>query len=368
MWLAELSLVYMSAYSWLVAFHISQVCSPVNDLCLATKPTSKTISGFHSHIVSMVVPEPFTVVATSLGLLSSLFSLIITSVRTLHEIREDFRQCEKKLVLLSNIVADVHRKQERIVSTWVAGTCHGEELYTYLFGREASEEIRSRTENVRDFAGIVLDVFNRGYDVETWRRRVGQAPRNTSWVLAPNETSAWKSWADHIFAGFKQGIRVEQLLEGPTAKRISFAMIHRADLERKVVDVQRAMQSLETYINDCEQRLPDICGKASKSTQEYLKSILQLERSHEDLSNFVSRKLGEVQATKKDLGIFLDADEDRTMLETLAARNRIHFECCISQTSEHGPRLRDGINTSFSWPRDKYSPGQSIGNLTLQNC
>lgn len=314
----------------------------------------------------MVIPEPLTAVATSLGLLSSLFSLMITSVRTLHEIREDFDQCEKKLVLLSNIVADVHRKQGTIDSTWVAGIYHGEELFTQIFGKDASLEIKRRTENVGDFAEIVLNVFKKGYEVETWRGRVGRVPQNTSWVLGRKETSAWKEWADHIFADFKENIRVQRLLEGPTAKRVSFAMIHRANLERKVADLQRAMASLVDCINDNDQRLPEICGKRSKSTRDFLKSILRLDKSHNDLSQFLSCKLHEAQAINKDLGIFLMNDENRVMLENLAVRDRIHFELCISPPSEQGSHLRDGVTRSLYWPRDRQSPEESNGDPTLE--
>ncbi|KAM0710722.1 hypothetical protein Q7P35_001460 [Cladosporium inversicolor] len=130
----------------------------------------------------MVLSEPFTAVTASLGMLSTLFGLLITSVRTIHEIREDFRQYQLELNLLSNKVDDVFQKVQHIDRTWVAGVSLGEDMYTKIFGESAAAEVANRTRLVECFSKVVLEVLGKGYDVETWRERVLLTRILNSWI------------------------------------------------------------------------------------------------------------------------------------------------------------------------------------------
>jgi hypothetical protein len=299
----------------------------------------------------MVLPDPFTAVATSLGLLSTLFGLLITSVRTIHETREDFRQYQLELDLLSTRVNDVLHKVQHIDKTWAAGTSFGEDLYADIFGAKAAEEVTNRAELVKSFVEVVLRIFRKGYDVETWRNHVGRLPQNTSGILRPEDTLAWKDWAEQAFRGFAQRIRVEHVLEGHTVKRVAFAMLRRADLAKKINSLEQAMKSFEDCLQHHFRQLPNICEKPSEPDREFFKSILQLAGSHQDLTNCLSRKYHAALNSSRQCGIYLAEDERQAVCQDLATSAQIHFELCVS----HDSYSRDGGLVRICWPNDEDS-------------
>lgn len=297
----------------------------------------------------MVLPEPFTAVAASLGLLSTFFGLLVTSVRTILEIGEDFRNYQLELSLLSNKVDDVLQKVEHIDRTWVAGTSFGEDLYTKILGGEAAAQVAKRAKLVEASSQVVLKVFRKGYDVETWRERVGLLPQNTSGILRPEDSLAWKEWAEQVFRGFAQRVRVEHVLASQAAKRVTFAMLRRADLARKVKSLEEAMQSFESCLQNHFRGLPSIGEKPSEPDREYLKSFIQLAGSHQELTDCLLREYHATLSSSRQCGVYLAEAERRTVYQDLLARAQIRFELCISLPGAPDSS-RDGELARIQWP------------------
>lgn len=260
-----------------------------------------------------MLPDPFTAVVGGVGLLSSLFALLISSVQTIHDAHGDFTTYSTKLQSLKHRVEDVDRGIRIIEEIWDLGYSIQDSMYMCVFGDAAKTEAVARIQNLQECMDLVWNVFRKGYDIKLWREHVGWLPRNNSAVLQPGDTSKWRKWAKKISASFPKRVRNVKVLDADVAKRIAFAMIRRADLEKKVGDLEQALKSLKSCLEDHFERLPDICNKPPRPRFDYLMSLSRLQTNNKTFAQYMSDVRAIATDSNQRCGIFLDLDKREMM-------------------------------------------------------
>lgn len=104
-------------------------------------------------------------------------------------------------------------------------------------------------------------------------------------------------------------VRNVRILDADVAKRIAFAKVRRADLEKKVVDLEQAFRSLKTCLEDHFERLPDICDKPPGPRLDYPMSLLRLQTNNKSLARYLSDVRVNATGSNRRCGIFLDLDK-----------------------------------------------------------
>lgn len=249
-----------------------------------------------------MIPEPFTATAAGLGLLSTLFGLLINSVKTNANIVADWKSFENTLESYRNRIDNCMSRLERICYQWQVRGPDLEADYRYLLGAKGLDGMRRRLQSISDNYDAVLSLFSKGYDVDeparpSWRSRIKRQGAGAAQVLKDDDNpvssvAVWQLWASRHIAKLKESggaATDETSFDASAVTKVAFVLIRSDDLNKKVGALETAVSTLKGFLDDRYEQLPSITrAKAKEVSPDFLNELLEFHKLMTSCSQVMS--------------------------------------------------------------------------------
>lgn len=265
-----------------------------------------------------MIPEPFTAMASGLGLLSTLFALVVNSVQTNARLLADWITFPDTMIAYQTRIDNCASRFEKLSSCWKPRH-HGRSAdYEYILGPQALNGLAQRVSSVLAHEAAVVSLLSKGYEVDdtpsrSWRervkwRRTSESARDqgkpSSSTDLESSTSAWRCWMSAQVQSLRDPsanhAKVEPIAPNALTK-VAFVLIRSEEFKNKVSALETAVKTLEEFLRDRYERLPAIATtKPADACPEYFDEMLDFrdsaQRFFTDLSALtdVARGRGEV--------------------------------------------------------------------------